>query len=164
MVQQSEIDSVAHFLQIVEDLRSSPFFADGQTGLGITHSGAGAIYRVPDAIVRDSVIIPFRKLWMENEQDNFLKTLKIVSRHLPERRPILESLRRTFKSQLLEYPPYTKETVGTCELMTPKGTINLWLNCRIAHSGTRGRAGELTYTDFHNEIKGWAPRNSSTFL
>ena len=108
---QTDADFLAHYVQAVRDLKASPFFTDGQTSLGITSSQRGdgtkgpITYKVPDPRVRDSVIIPFRRMWMTGEPANFDRVGNIIKRYWPQARPYVDHFKDEMKKTKAKYPP-----------------------------------------------------------
>ena len=152
---------MAHQVQAARDLKASPLFIDGQTSLGITymqHKGEarGPItYQVPDPRVRDSVIIPFRRMWMNDEPANFDRVGNIIKRYWPEARPYVDVFKDGMKKAKANYPPacYIGLIGDSNFTISPKDVIDLWLNCRLAHVGGRPGKGRFTRVDFDKNVE-----------
>ena len=158
---QNDADYLAHYLQAVRDLKASPLFTDGQTSLGVTStqqqgSTKGPItYKVPDPRVRDSVAIPFRRMWMKGEPANFDLVGNIIKRHWPQARPHIDNFKAEMKKTRAKYPPARfMGLMGEADSsISPEDVIDLWLNCRLAHVGGKPGKGRFTRADFESNSK-----------
>lgn len=160
---QFDLDSLAHFLQAVNDLRSSPFFTDGQSNLGVSFSQAtngesGPItFRVPDPRVRDALVVSFRRIWMVGEPANFERVANIVKRYWPQARTYVDYFRNDLKNAKAQFPPARfMGLAGRLDIsISPDAVIDLWLNCRLAHVGARSGTGRFSRADYERELRAY---------
>lgn len=150
---QYDVDAVAHFVQAAGDLKASPFFIEEQCELGVTYSDR-ITYRLPDPRVRDAMVIPFRRMWMQDEPANFERVCNILKRYFPNVRPTIDyfkdlckRIRRSFLEP--EFGSFGSEEFG----ISPGDLVDLWLNCRLAHAGATAAKGQLSRHDYEREAQ-----------
>ena len=157
---QADADYLAHYIQAARDMSDSPFFTEGQTSLGMTSSQrrdgskSPIAYRVPDPRVRDSVIVPFRRMWMTGEPANFDRVGNIIKRYWPQARPYIDHFKGEMKKTKAEYQParFTGLMDGEVITISPEDVIDLWLNCRLAHVGGKPAKGRFARADFDSYV------------
>ena len=159
---QQDVDSLAHFVQAVADLRTSPFFTDGQTTLGVSgvsfsQNADGTkgpmAFRVPDPRVRDSLIVPFRRMWMTGEPANFERVANIIKRYWPQARPYVDHFKDELKKTKAQFPAARfMGLIGRPDLsIPPEDVVDLWLYCRLTHVGGKPGNGRFTRADYERE-------------
>ncbi len=149
---QQEIDSVAHYTQAAFELKRCALFIEEHRTLGISGmpSDGPVTYNLPDAIVRDAAVMPFRKMWMTREPSQFGKVSNTVGRRWPAAMSYVRLFKKNFKQStsgflsdvIFRFNPHN---------ITPDQVVNLWLNCRLAHVGGTNSDGKLSRADFVRE-------------
>ena len=154
-----DVDSVAHYVQCVRDLKTSPIFTPGQLDLGVNQtqypngSKSPNTFRLPDPRVRDAMVIPFRRIWMNGEPSNFDRVAKIIKRYSPELRPYVDDCVREVRQSRTSFPAvrFMGLAGGDEPEISPEDVIDLWLNCRLAHVGASARKNGFSRSDFECE-------------
>ena len=149
-VAQHEIDRLAHYCTAASELKKSPFFIEEFIQLGLTFQrGPDGIRQLiaadfPDRHVRDAMLIPFRRIWMEDEASNFNKVANTIRHHAPDLRGIVTWAVHEYKKAATAFDWPLVDDPG----IPPKDIIDLWLNTKLIHTGQSGRKGRFTRTDF----------------
>jgi hypothetical protein len=148
---QSEIDGIAHFTQAARELAASALFSEDHGTMDFAGhvNPAGEVeiehVRLPSTKIRDSALFPFRRIWMEGEPSFYRKTLRDLKRYAPEVRHLAEHLEIELeKASRSHLDPWLARNVR----LTPKEIIDLWLNTRLAHSGSTAAVGSFRREDF----------------
>lgn len=144
---QDEIDAVAHFVEAVRELKSSAFCVEEFQSLSISvREGAPkeeARGNFPDPHVVRAALVPFRRIWNQNEPCNYIKVGNIVKRYIPVFRALLGPLEFSNESSLVGGMGWFRN-----KGVTPTEVIDIWLNTRVHHVGKSGRQGRFTREDF----------------
>ena len=98
---QFEIDAIAHFVEAVRELRKSPFFIEEHRSLSISNWGSkeGPRGQFPDPQIIRAALVPFRRVWNQNEFCYYIKVANILRRYIPACRDIITLL--LFKDTLI---------------------------------------------------------------
>jgi hypothetical protein len=147
---QDTIDGVAHFIQAALEMSVSPLFSEDHGRIsfeGEIKNGEVELHHItlPNPIIRDAMLIPFRRIWMEREPGNFHKTIKTLKGHAAIYRVEIEECEVQLKKWLRSH---TNNWVSKNISLTPKDVIELWINARLAHSGKTSKNGSFTREDF----------------
>jgi hypothetical protein len=153
---RKDVDAVAHFTQAARELSSQPLFDEDHSKIytegyvaadntvEITHA------RLPSKMVRDAAIIPFRRIWMSDEPSFYRNVINCVKRYSPALCTRMEDLELEIKKSLRSHwDPWTAKNAAS---VTPEDVVNLWLNTRIAHTGTQ-QSRKFTRSDFESTAK-----------
>jgi len=153
---QAELDAVAHFVEATSELRSSPFFVEEYRSLSISMREGDPKDKIqgqfPDPNVIRSVLVPFRRLWHQNEPCQYAKVAKILKRYVPEFRGFLDSLALDGDRSVLRQMPWFKDIT-----LSLTDVIDVWLNTRYHHVGKSPRRGRFTRADFDQLNDGIGP-------
>jgi hypothetical protein len=98
---------------------------------------------VPDPSDRDSFVLSFRRIWMQEEPSNFYNVVKILKRRVPHWEPILEDRRARYFRARSEFFALPADPA-----LSPETTIDVWLNTRLAHVKTKPSGKRFTREDF----------------
>lgn len=144
---QSEIDAVAHFVEAVRELRTSPFFMEEYRSLSISMREGDPKEKIqgkfPDPSILRGMLVPFRRVWHENEPCHYAKVTKILKRYVPESRWFLDSLAfDATRSAVGQLPLFRDQPLSVSDV------INIWLNTRYHHVGKSSHCGRFTRNDF----------------
>ena len=142
---QRDIDAVAHFIQAAKDLKASPIFTEEQCEIGVTYDERGVTYRVPDPRVRDAMVIPFRRIWMQREPAYFDRICNILDRCAPQWRPYIDLFKKSCQHARQKFDYLVKDDPG----VAPEDVINMWLYCRLTHAGATGK---FSRSDYEREL------------
>jgi len=149
---QEEIDAIAHFVEAVQELRSSPFFIEEFRKLGIRFrvgASKGEIqgqFSSPDVV--SGMLIPFRRLWQKGEPCFYHRVANLLKRYVPQQIGWIDSFVFSDKTCAL-----SKWPLLTPQILPPSDVIDLWLNTRYMHAGMSRRRGKFTRKDFEYHEK-----------
>ncbi len=99
--------------------------------------------RFPDPSILRGMLVPFRRMWHQNEPCQYAKVSKILKRHVPDFRWFLDSLVFNGDRSALRQLPWFKD-----HPLSVSDVIDLWLNTRYHHVGKSPRCGRFTRADF----------------
>jgi hypothetical protein len=152
----AEIDAVGHFVEAARELRSSPFFVEEYRSLSISMRQGDPKEKIrgrfPDPNVIRSVLVPFRRLWHQNEPCQYAKVTKILKRYVPDFRGFLDSLALDGSHSAVRQMPWLKNIS-----LSFTDVIDVWLNTRYHHVGKSTRLGRFTREDFDRFSEGLGP-------
>ncbi len=97
----------------------------------------------PDPIVLNGLLVPFRRLWQQEEPCHFIRVSNILKKHIPFVRVFMEPLEVHQKDDGVNLFPAWKN-----EKLSNKDLINVWLNTRYHHVGHSAKAGKYDRKDF----------------
>jgi len=144
---QREIDAVAHFVEAARELRQSPFFIEEYRSLSISKREGGPKEKIqghfPDPSVVRGTLVPFRRIWHQNEPCHYTKVTKILKRYMPEFRGFLDSIVHDDTHSAVQRLPWSRDVS-----VTLRDVIDVWLNTRYHHVGRTSRVGRFTRADF----------------
>jgi hypothetical protein len=144
---QQENDTVAHFVEAVRELRRSPFFVEEYQNLSISmHEGdPKEKYKghFPDPNIVRAMLVPFRRLWQQNELCYYLKVAKIIKKYIPNFRGFIDSVLPDDKRSISRFHPLLRDIS-----LSFSDVIDVWLNTRYMHIGKKGRRGRFDRSDF----------------
>src|SRR5258706_7523064 len=149
LAEQHEVDGVAFFVEAATQLARSKFYIEEHINLGfsgISKDGqfvlTGLTFPAPE--VRDSILFPFRRIWMEEEPCFFFKVLNTLKRYAVHWQERLDSFHAIHSQGLKQFMCPFALRFST---LSPRDVINLWLNTRFAHvssSVTKGKRSIFT--------------------
>lgn len=144
---QTEIDAVAHFIEAVRELQLSPFFIEEYRSLGISMREGDPKENIkgkfPDPDIFRGVLVPFRRLWNQNEPCHYVKVTNILKRHVADFRCFLDAVAFNEDRSNVRHFPWLKDIP-----LSVSDVIDLWLNTRYHHVGKSTRRGRFTREDF----------------
>lgn len=125
-ITQSEVDKLALYLEIAEDMSFEPFYSKDEK-ISLSGGNEEKEFYMGDRAHFRSALISFRRLWMNDEPSNYRKVAKIVDKYKPKTKTFfLQQIDdRLNKDGLMLGPPD----------MTSKDLTELWINCVFAHGG-----------------------------
>lgn len=151
---QNEVNAVAHFVEAVRELRASPFFIEEYQNLKLSRRQgeppANARGSFPDPNVVNAVLVPFRRLWQENEPCYYRKVANILKKHAQDEAEFIDSF--VFSDNTSSIGAWL---VGMGCRLTPSQVIKLWLNTKYMHTGRSATKGDYTREDleqFQREV------------
>jgi hypothetical protein len=145
---QEEIDAVAYFVEAVRELRSSPFFIEEYTNLAhsISTDDPKGHGQFQDTNIVKAVIVPFRRVWQQNEPCQYRKIMNILKKHVPKFQGFLDFIlpddNGSIGSIIKAMPCFQNIDLSLTDV------INIWLNTRYLHIGKSVRKGKFTRKDF----------------
>jgi len=158
---QESATALAHYVQSVHDLSVTPLFAEGHPYplVNFFHGSNGEPnqieFLVPDPHVLRAALVPFRKLWLDNEPCSYYKIVKILETHHFAVRWYVDFLRDRYSSSRNSTFSWRVASRQADELdgnpLSAHDIIDLWLNSRLFHSGKTSRRGRFTQVDFEHE-------------
>jgi len=137
---QHEIDSLASFVEAIDELQNEPFFAKDEPR-SASKSGKRYTFTLGDRCHFRSALITFRRIWMESDTENFFKVCKVVKRHDQKLRAIIDTTQKYVQSTMKEEAGFFVRLPG----VTNEQHINLWLNAVFAHSGLKDKNSPLRH-------------------
>lgn len=140
---QSDVDSVASFVEACCELEREPFFGKDEKLGSRTGPGNATTYTMGDRFHFRSALISFRRIWMAKEASHWEGVIKI--------------LRRTdLPSEIVSFADHeATEIAAMCAReswptkLNSKAVINLWLNTVFAHDGL---TGQTKRADFESAV------------
>lgn len=81
-IRQDQIDQLALYLEITEDMSYEAFFSKDEK-ISFGGNRAGNEYHLGDRTHFRSALINFRRLWMNNEPSNYNRVANIVDKYNP---------------------------------------------------------------------------------
>lgn len=146
---QKELDAVGHFVEAVRELRRSPFFVEEYSSLRISMREGDPKENIkghfPDPNILQGMLVPFRRVWQQNEPCHHMKVAKILKKHVPDFRCFLDSVVFNDERTVVRNMPWFRDVV-----LSLTDVINVWLNTRYLHIGKSSRHGRFTREDFDN--------------
>lgn len=146
---QQEIDAVAHFVEAVRELRRSPFFIEEYRNLSISMSEGDSEEKIkghfPDPNILCAMLVPFRRLWQQNESCYYLKVANIIKKYIPNFRGFIDSVLPNKKQSIFLPHSLLKDKDINLPL---SDIIDIWLNTRYMHTGRGSRRGKFNRSDF----------------
>ena len=144
---QYEIDAVAYFVEAARELRASPFFIEEYGTIGVSinlkeQNKKNLTAQFPNPHIVTAVLVPFRRLWLQDEPCNYKRVVNILKRYDPGQREFLDSI--TFDDKSFVF--FQTKFFNDCKL-SPCDVINIWLNTRYHHVG-QSKCGKFTRNDF----------------
>ena len=128
---QAEIDSVASFVEAVNELELEPFFSQDEPR-SVSMCGDKRTFELGDRFHFRSALITFRRIWMMGEAENFEHVCGVMHRTAPDARPFIKAFASDVRNLKKSNKHWVKVAVNGEKL------VNLWLNTVFAHSGLRG--------------------------
>jgi hypothetical protein len=128
-------------------LKKSPFFTEEHMTLklsmqeGATRDQVNA--HLPDPVVLNGLLVPFRRLWQQSEPCHFARVSNILKKYSPFVRAFMEPLELNKGDDAVNlFPAWPNEKLSYQDL------INVWLNTRYHHVGSSAKAGSFARKDF----------------
>ena len=151
---QEKVDAIAHFVEAVREMKKSPFFVEEFSNLKLSMREGDTKDQVtahlPDLNVMKGVLIPFRRLWQQNEPCNFTRVSNTLKKHIPFFRGFIDPLTEDKLQDAVNlFPQWGNDK------LTNEDLINVWLNTRYLHVGSSKECGKFNRADFdrlENEI------------
>ena len=147
---------MAHFVEAARELRTSPFFVEEYHTLSISLRQGDPKEKIkgefPDTNVIRSTLVPFRRLWHQNEPRHYARVTKILKRYVPEFRWFLDSLTLDGNRSAVRQLPWFKGLS-----LSLIDVIDVWLNTRYHHVGKSPRRGRFTRAGFERLNEGIGP-------
>lgn len=147
MPTQGEVDAIAHFVEAVRELKQSPFFIEEFSSLSLSMKKGGTRDEVtahlPDPNVMRGVLLPFRRVWQQNEPCNFTRVFNYLKKYIPKSQSLIDSFAINKEQDAVNYFPAWKN-----EKLTYQDLIDVWLNTRYLHVGSSKTTGKFNRSDF----------------
>ncbi len=144
---QKEIDAVAHFIEAVREVKKSPFFVEEFSTLTLSMMEGDTKDQVtahlPDPNVMKAVLVPFRRLWQQNEPCYFSRVSNILKKHIPFFRVFIDPIALDKSQDAVNLFPHWKN-----DKLSNEDIINVWLNTRYLHVGSSKECGKFNRSDF----------------
>jgi hypothetical protein len=144
---QQEIDKVAYFVEAVRELRCSLFFVEEHRNLSISMHNGDSKNNIkgnfPDTTIVGATIVPFRRVWQQNEPCYYMKIINILKKYVPEYRRCLDSILPDENRSIIKQIPCFRNISLSFE-----DVINVWFNTRYLHIGKSARTGKFNREDF----------------
>lgn len=131
---QFELDSVASFVEVAEDLAHEPFMSeDEKQKYSLGNDNFPARYWLGDRTHFRSALISFRRLWMKGEPSHHLKVKNVLRRYRME--PFTDRKHKGFEptARLAEKNVHIPD-------VTSDELIDLWINTVFAHGGLQEKS------------------------
>ena len=142
-ISQDDIDRLALYAEITEDMSYEPFFSKDEK-MSLSGGTEEKEFYMGDRAHFRSALISFRRLWMNDEPSNYKRVAKIVDRYRPRTKDqyITHIDRFLNKDGLLFGPPEMSST----------DLLELWINCVFAHGGQSSKR-RLQRKDFDEAVR-----------
>lgn len=142
-ISQDDIDRLALYAEITEDMSYEPFFSKDEK-MSLSGGNEEKEFYMGDRAHFRSALISFRRLWMNDEPSNYKRVAKIVDKYRPKTKNFyLQQIDdRLNKDGLMFGPPE----------LTSKYLLELWINCVFAHGG-QSRNKRLQRKHFDEAVK-----------
>lgn len=144
---QEQVDAIAHFVEAVRELKKSPFFVEEYSSLTLSMKEGATKDEVhahlPDPNVMRGVIVPFRRVWQQNEPCNFTRVSNILKKHIPFFRVFIDPLAMDKSHDAVNLFPSWKNNG-----LSYQDLIDVWLNTRFLHVGSSKKTGKFDRSDF----------------
>jgi hypothetical protein len=142
-IPQDDVDRLALYLEIIEDMSFEPFYSKDEK-MSLSGATEEREFYMGDRAHFRSALISFRRLWMNDEPSNYKRVAKIVDRYRPGTKGshISQIDRNLYKDGLIFGPSD----------MTRKDLLELWINCVFAHSGQSSKK-KLQRRDFDKAVE-----------
>ena len=126
---QSEIDSLAAFIEAAEEMQQEPFFGPDEK-LTLGHNGKNYYCNFGDRFHFRSALVSFRRIWLNDEASNFYRILNIIDKYEHD------DLKVTMWLPMIrqQHQQTEKHPVAQNSNFTSKQLVDLWLNTVFAHS------------------------------
>jgi len=125
---QPEVDALASFIEVAEDLTHEPFLSEDER-FSVSQSANGpSTYRLGDRTHFRSALISFRRLWMEREPTCYRKICGILSKYSASTAGIASLQRITIED-------HRKGNAWLLDEVKTEDLIDLWINTVFAHGG-----------------------------
>jgi len=151
-LEQEDVDAVAAFVEAAEELCVSALFDEDRNCVSVSyvsHSPSDRLIVEQQLMAENdirSALIPFRRIFMVKEPSYFDRVRGILHRHMTDAwsQSDLACTSSIYKTttegwlgpQPLQSPP------------SPKDVLDLWMNCKMFHSGRSQRTGRFSRDDF----------------
>ena len=130
---QQDIDRIASFVEAVRELKKEPFFHEDENR-SVSIQGDKHTFRVGDRFHFRSVLVTFRRIWMNDEASNFFSCYNILWRFQPSLESLLLKDWRQKAVSILEGDAFVglqHQQEGS--KLTANELIDLWINAVFAH-------------------------------
>ncbi len=144
---QEQVDAIAHFVEAIRELKQSPFFIEEYSSLtlsmkeGATRDQVSA--NLSDPSVMRGVLVPFRRIWQQNEPCNFTRVSNTLKKHIPFFRVFIDPLAMDKSQDAVNLFPSWKN-----DKLSYQDLIDVWLNTRFLHVGSSKKTGKFDRSDF----------------
>ena len=137
---QKELKDIKIFNRRAIELSNNSLIRNGyklRVGLQISNEDGPSydIESLPPKENFKALLLDFRHFWSNDEPCNFLRILKIVTRHIPEARNITRELKNMWKEALFG----SLSIIVDGNPLTPNALFNLWINAEHFHNDSSDR-------------------------
>lgn len=144
---QEQVDAIVHFVEAVRELKQSPFYIEEYSSLKLSMKEGATKDEVhahlPDPSVMRGVIVPFRRVWQQNEPCHFTRVSNILKKHIPFFRVFIDPLAMDKTQDAVNlFPSWKNDELSYQDL------IDVWLNTRFLHVGSSNKSGKFDRSDF----------------
>jgi hypothetical protein len=147
MPTRDEVDAIAHFVEAVRELKQSPFFIEEYSSLKLSMKEGATRHQVtahfPEPSVMNGVLVPFRRVWQQNEPCNFTRVSNTLKKYIPFFRSFIAPLALDRSKDAVNLFPAWKN-----EKLSYQDLIDVWLNTRYLHVGRSINVGKFDRSDF----------------
>lgn len=98
---------------------------------------------LPDPSVMRGVLVPFRRVWQQNEPCSFTRVSNIPKKHIPFFRVFIDPLAMDKSQDAVNLFPSWKNNK-----LSYQDLIDVWLNTRFLHVGSSQKTGKFDRSDF----------------